>query len=274
VWVSEDSLRAIFSALSRATEQSVAFFVLGRKMQRALRDYIENAELASNPTQLRDVVEQVIRPFDFNAFAFLALPDSGDAPLLISNYDERWQDHYVARSYQKRDPVMLHSRSAITQFTWSREMASRFGPLAEDFFCEAESFNIRSGITIPIPDWRGGFAAMTFATDLRRARLETCLRCNGAALLFLTAHVHSQLRRMLEPLLLIEGVVLTPREHMCLRWAAEGKSQSDIVQITGISARSVARAIESLRAKFGVRTTAQAVAIYAAYKVAKRGKVH
>lgn len=243
-------------------------------MQRIIHGYLEQAESTSSPHQLRDAINPVIRMLDFKAFAFLALSDKGDTPFLVSSYDDRWQNHYVAQSYQKRDPVMLHARSVITQFRWSREMASRFGPLAEDFFYEAESFNIRSGITIPIPDWRGGFAAMTFATDLRDARLETCLRCNGAALLFLTAHVHSQLRRMLKPLLLIEGVVLTPREHMCLRWAAEGKSQPDIVQITGISARSVARAIESLRNKLGVRSTAQAVAIYAAYEVTKNDRVH
>ena len=153
-------------------------------------------------------------------------------------------------------------------------MAARFGPLAEDFFQEADAFDIRSGVTVPIPDWPGGFAAMTFATDQRHARLATCLRCNSAALLFLAAHFHRQLRRMLVPLLLIEGVELTPREHICLRWAAEGKSQPDIVQITGISARSVARDIESLRAKLGVRTTAQAVAIYASNKAAKNGKAH
>lgn len=120
-------------------------------MRRNVDDYLKNAEFASNPDQLCNAIAKVIRPFDFNAFAFLGLPD-GKPPLLISNYDERWQNHYVARSYQRRDPVMLHSRYAVDLFTWSPEMAARFGPLARDFFYEAETFDIRSGVTVPIPD--------------------------------------------------------------------------------------------------------------------------
>lgn len=242
-------------------------------MRRSVDTYLEDAELASNPDQLCKAVANVIRLFDFNAFAFLGLPD-GKPPLLISNYDERWQTHYVAQSYQGRDPVMLHSRCVVDLFTWSPEMAARFGPLARDFFYEAETFDIRSGVTVPIPEWPGGFAAMTFATDRRHAHLTTCLRCHHTALLFVTAHFQGNLRRMLEPVRLIEGAELTPREYECLRWAADGKSQTDIAQITGIPLRTVARDIESLRIKLGVRSTGQAIAIYAAYEATRNRRMH
>lgn len=168
----------------------------------------------------------------------------GKPPLLISNYDERWQTPYVMQSYEKRDPVMLHSRCVIDLFTWSREMVARFGPLAEAFFYEAEAFDIRSGVIVPIPDWPAGFAAMTFAMDQCHARLATCLGYNGATLLFVTAHVQNQLRWMLGPIRLIGDATLTQREYECLKWAAEGKSQTDIAQITGIPLRTVARDIE------------------------------
>jgi DNA-binding CsgD family transcriptional regulator len=203
----------------------------------------------------------------------LALPQ-GNPPLLISNYDDRWQAHYVDREYQSRDPVMLHSRCTVDLFTWSREMAARFGPLAEDFFYEAETFDIRSGVTVPIPDWPGGFAAMTFATDRRHVQLTSCLRCYDAALLFLSAHFQSHLHWMLEPARRIEDAELTAREYICLRWAAAGKSQPDIAQITGISLRCVARDIENIRAKFGVRSITQAVAIFAAYEATKDKRMH
>lgn len=242
-------------------------------MRRNVDDYLENVELASTPDQLREAVVKVVNPLDFNAFAFLVLPNE-KPPLLISNYDERWQKHYVARSYQRRDPVMLQSRRAIDLFTWSPEMAARFGLLARDFFHEAETFDIRSGVTIPIPDWPGGFAAMTFATDRRHVHLTTCLRCHHTALLFVAAHFQSNLHRMLEPVRLIEGAELTPREYECLRWAGEGKSQTDISQITGIPLRTVARDIESLRAKLGVRSTSQAIAIYAAYEATRKRRMH
>jgi len=242
-------------------------------MRRVIHDYIEKTGLASNTDQLRDAMAEVIRPFDFNAFAFLALP-SGKLPLLVSNYDDRWQAHYVDRGYQRRDPVMLNSRCAVDLFTWGREMAAKFGSLAEDFFYEAETFDIRSGVTVPIPDWPGGFAAMTFATDRHHVNLTSCLRCYDAALLFLTAHFQSHLHWMLESGRRIEDAELTAREYICLRWAAAGKSQPDIAQITGISLRTVARDIENLRAKLGVRSITQAVSIFAAYEATKNKRTH
>jgi len=237
-------------------------------MQRIIRDYVEKVEFASTPDQLRDAVAHVIRMFDFNAFAFLALPD-GKPPILISNYDDKWQSHYIERGYQGRDPVMLTSRCVVDLFFWGREMAAKFGPLAQDFFYEAETFDIRSGVTVPIPNWPGGFAAMTFATNRRHAGLTSCLQCNGGALLFVTAHVQRHLRRMLEPVWLIEGAALTPREYTCLKWFAEGKSQADTAQIMDISSRKVARDMETLRAKLGVRSINQAIAIYAAYEATR-----
>jgi DNA-binding CsgD family transcriptional regulator len=243
-------------------------------MQRIIREYLENAELASSPNELRDAVAQLIRPLDFNAFAFLALSDKGSPPILVSNYDERWQTHYIAQGYQRRDPVMLHSRGVADLFSWGRGMAAKFGSLAEDFFYEAETFDIRSGVTVPIPDWPGGFAAMTFATDQRHVHLTSCLRCYDAALLFLTAHFQSHLQWILEPVRRIEDAELTAREYVCLRWVAAGKSQPDISQITGISLRTVARDIENLRAKLGVRSITQAVSIFATYEATKNKRMH
>lgn len=243
-------------------------------MQRFIREFLDQVEIANSPSQLGDAIAGLIGSFDFNAFAFLALSSNGERPLLISNYDKKWQTHYMAQGYQDRDPVMLHSRYASDLFTWGSEMAAGFGPMACDFFHEAESFDIRSGVTVPIPEWPNGFAAMTFATDRRRAQLTTCLRCNRTALLFVTAHFHNHLRRMREPIRLVEGAELTPREYECLKWAARGKSQSDIVQITGISSRSVARDIENLRAKLGVRSITQAIAIFAAYEATGTKKLH
>lgn len=259
--------------LARAAERSAALFDIEVHMRRVIHDYLEHAEAALTPDQLGETVARMIHHFDFSAFAFLALPN-GKAPLLISNYDDRWQTHYVDHGYQRRDPVMLHSRRAVDLFTWSREMAAKFGPLAEDFFYEAETFDIRSGVTVPIPDWPGGFAAMTFATDRRHVHLTTCLRCYDVALLFLTTHFQSHLHWMLEPVRRIDGAELTAREYLCLRWTAKGKSQPDIAQITGISLRSVARDIENLRAKLGVRSITQAVAIFAAYEATKNKRIH
>ena len=240
-------------------------------MYQMIRSYLERSEYARTPDQLRDAVSAIIAPIDFHSFAFLAL---GEPPFLISTYPIEWTGHYVAQGYQRRDPVILHSHRVRDLFMWGAAFAKRFGPGARDFFHEAEAFDISSGATIPIPDWPGGLAAMTFATDRRQPQLTTCLRCNGAALLFITAHFNGRLRQMLEPTRLIEGAVLTAREYELLRWAAEGKSSADTAQITGLSHRIVARDLESVRAKLGVRSIGKAIALFAAYEATRNRNTH
>jgi len=87
-------------------------------MRRTIRDYIEHAESASNSDQLRDAIAIVIGPFDFNAFAFLALPDLENPPFLVFNYDERWQTRHIVQGHERRDPVRLHSSAAAK---WPRD---------------------------------------------------------------------------------------------------------------------------------------------------------
>lgn len=242
-------------------------------MYQVVRDYLERSEYACSPDQLRDAVSAVVAPIDFFAFAFLALPD-GRQPLLISTYPPDWTDHYIAQGYQRRDPVILHSYQVFDLFTWSPQMAKRFGLGARDFFCEAASFNIRCGITIPIHDWPGGLAAMTFATDRRMVRFDTCPNCDALALLFIALHFSNHLRWMLEPVRVIEGAMLTAREYQCLSWAAEGKSHIDTAQIMDLTVRIVSRDLESVRGKLGVRSIHQAIALFAASETARKRNMH
>lgn len=228
------------------------------------RDFLERSKYAHNSEQLRDAVSAVIAPMDIFAFAILAPPE-GAKPLLISTYPPDWINHYIAQGYQRRDPVILRSSHVFDLITWDSQVAKRFGPGARDFFIEAEAFNIRCGITVPIHDWPGGLAAMTFVTDCRRHQYISCLPCNALALLLVALHFSNHLRRMLEPVRLTEGAELTPREFEILGWAAEGKSSTDIAPIVNVSHRIVARDLERIRAKLGVRSINQAVVAYAAY---------
>lgn len=232
-------------------------------MYQIIQDYLEQSQYARSPEDLRDAVDAVIALLDFHSFAFLAL---GKTPFLISSYPIAWTGHYIAQDYQRRDPVMLFSERMTELFMWSPEFAKQFGPLAEDFFYEAETFDIRSGVTVPVLDWPGGLAAMTFATDRRQPQLTTCVDCNRGVLLFIALHFKNHLRLMLEPRRLLEGAALTAREYECLGWAAEGKSQADTAQIMNVSVRIVVRDLENVRSKLGVRSIMQAVALYGAHR--------
>ena len=54
-------------------------------------------------------------------------------------------------------------------------------------------------------------------------------------------------------------VTLTPRERLCLEWAAHGKSRTDIGLIIGLSPRTVKFHLENAQRKLNVSRTTQAV---------------
>ena len=57
------------------------------------------------------------------------------------------------------------------------------------------------------------------------------------------------------------GRQTAPREIECLKWAAQGKSAWETGRIHGISRHTVAFYLDNAKAKLGVRSTVQAVAL-------------
>jgi len=234
-------------------------------MHRIVQEYFEGVDYAAGPSELCDTISTTAIALGFQAFAFLAVSAESE-PILISTYPKEWTDCYIERGYEGRDPVILRAGCVREAFVWDRSVASDFGDDARAFFCEAEKFDIRCGLTIPLPGLRRGFSAMTFVTDQGGESLATRLHSCGQALLFMAYHFRSHLRRSLEPTFLLEGVEITPRERECLEWAARGKSRRDTAEIMAISRRMVVRDLENVKDKLGVRTIGQAIAIYTAWK--------
>ena len=235
------------------------------KMHRIVRNYFECIESVIGQRELCSAVHATANSLGFHSFAFLTLPDERQ-PLLVSTYPKEWTCRYIAGGYEGRDPVVLRACMAQRPFVWSRDMVEHFDRDAKDFFFEAEKFDICCGLTVPLPGIRVGKAAMTFAAHRGSKALGTCLSDCEPFLLFMAYHFRSHMCRMLEPVIVVEGAELTSRERQCLEWAMQGKSRSVTAQIMFITTRMVIRDLESAKAKLGVQTIGQAIAIYAAWK--------
>jgi LuxR family transcriptional regulator, activator of conjugal transfer of Ti plasmids len=83
-------------------------------------------------------------------------------------------------------------------------------------------------------------------------------------------YFHAHVNRKLISDRIVDGDILSPREFECLDWAAQGKSAWEIGRILGISQHTVAAYLGNAKAKLGVRTTVQAVALLTASKSIKR----
>jgi LuxR family transcriptional activator of conjugal transfer of Ti plasmids len=235
-------------------------------MHRVFWNYVDQLEAAANNRQLREALEMVTAGLDLPLVAYLALPDKPKGrPKLITNYPEGWRSLYIARGYQRSDPIMIRAHHAPNPFGWGPRFAALSGLAAPDgFFDEAAAHGIRHGYTIPIHDGHCPVAALSFATDQRLPLFNRSIRRNIGPLCLIAFTFHQRAQRKAFPIGPDGKICLTWREQQILDWKMQGKSANDIAGIVKIKPRSAVWHIENAKTKIGVRTSHQAVSILAA----------
>lgn len=128
-------------------------------------------------------------------------------------------------------------------------------------FEEADKFGIRCGFTFAILDDRCVIAALSFATDERRAGFARALLEHAQSLRLVATVFHEHAKRFWTIDRMVGGVVLSPREYQCLEWSARGKSAGEIAIILGIAERTAGFHLDSARAKLRVSSLRQAIVL-------------
>ncbi|MER8975054.1 autoinducer binding domain-containing protein, partial [Mesorhizobium sp. M0800] len=164
--------------------------------------------------------------------------------------------------YQSVDPVIVRARCGGYPFRWGSALLGVEPSEAEQrVFDEAAQFGICCGLTIPIIDHRGNFAAMTFAADERDPAFFRVAERYEDDLPYVAACFHMFARRKLSADRIVDGVPLTAREYECAQWAVRGKTAWEMGCILGITQRTAEFHLDNARRKLGVRTRSQLVAL-------------
>lgn len=235
-------------------------------MRKIFQSFVDRLMDSTNADELRQGMAETASALDLCCFAYLFVsPQPSASPLLISNYPPTWTSHYLQERYHEFDPVIAEALRRPLPFEWGPSL----GPAvhterARDLFEEAARFGIRHGFTVPVHDSTGAIAAITFATDKRRASFVHAMTRDAQVLQLIAMYFHAHARRKLRQVHSVNGVTLSRREIECLNWAAQGKSAWEIGRIIGISRHTVVFHLDNARAKLGVRSTIQAVARLAA----------
>jgi DNA-binding CsgD family transcriptional regulator len=228
-------------------------------MEYVFQAFLDDIELAGNIHQLRAVLAAIITGLGLGSYAYLALSNSlSRRPRLVSNYDARWTDYYLAKRYEQRDPVILRSLRDPEAFEWGPDTAwSGTSAWVRDFFHEAASFGIHAGLTIPMGRWQGGRAALTFAADCRSEILAAIRHCAGE-LRMIAYSFHKQVRNLFHPSYVVEGVSLSLRQVQCLEWLARGKTIEETAMLLKVKPSTIKQHLQIVREKLGVHTSAHA----------------
>ena len=212
----------------------------------------------------RDTVFNLGKNLGFDQTLLAIFPDR-EAPIeasfafLHSNYSSNWRAKYDDESLGYVDPTVTHCLTKSTPLIWSPELFST--RRQQEMYEEACSYNLRSGITLPIHGPNGEVGILCFVSDTRAGKdfmhhaydkmpEVSCLR----DFIFESS---AQFRRA--PLIPGERPELTRCELECLKWSAVGKTSWETAKILLCTEATVNFHFSNIRRKMNVTTRRQAV---------------
>lgn len=215
-----------------------------------------------SPQRLNHIMEALTCELDFRHFAII---EHGDLRLgmpqivCFENYPPIWRDRFIEDQLYLHDPVLRACLTTGLGFEWSdvpRMLRCLTGTQRRILAC-ARREGLGLGYSVPynVPGERRGSCsfALKFGRDMPRANLLPASIIGGFAF-------HAA-RRLLRPGPRLSAVELTPRQIDCLILAAQGKSDSVIGQLLGLSKNTVTSYMTAARQRFGVATREQLIVV-------------
>lgn len=220
-----------------------------------LRDWLS---LAQDREAVQKTLQRYANEHGFDWFTYLSLHEANVYGL--SNYPEEWQRHYLDCQLFSIDPIVEAVNPRRGAFGWS-ESEPPVIPRKDhrEFFGVARSFEIRSGISIPIFGAFGRRALITFAS--RQANAESELLADTFSVLALGAFIDGFFRDRYQEMMNAPDCPLTETQLETLSWLLNGKSNADIAVLRNTTKRAVEYQLQNIRARLNVVNTYQAVGV-------------
>ncbi|RYH70122.1 MAG: LuxR family transcriptional regulator [Alcaligenaceae bacterium] len=185
----------------------------------------------------------------------LPLPLTNPKTFVVSNHPMEWQRRYTEAGYVAIDPSVLHGRRSQTPLVWDEQLFAK----ERKFWDEAHSAGLRVGWAQSSLDGLGIGGMLTMS---RSGELLTPaeLKHKESKMRWLVNIAHLTMARAITPKLQSNtGVHLTVREVEVLKWAADGKTSSEISDILCIATDTVNFHIKNSVTKLGAANKTAAV---------------
>lgn len=207
---------------------------------------------------LRKAVADLIHDLGFGGFAFLHVEPSHT--VAVSNYPDEWQRRYLEKNYPSIDPIVKSARARLRPFTWGTgNLRSAETRKIRRFYEEANDFGIRSGISIPVRTAFQHISMLTLASD--RPSLSLATDIDQIAAITAVGYLHAKIEHQSGDVVGGNICELTPKQALCLKWSAEGKTMRDIAVLENMSFATVNFHLNNARKALDACSLAQATAI-------------
>lgn len=190
------------------------------------------------------------------SFMFLKGATQSNAPLdttLQTSYPDEWIDRYMRHKYWEVDPVSDLAKRSIRPFFWGQgPFLRRFARRQQLVFEEADAFDIKYGLTIPVRGIEGELSVFNVVSS-SKSHLKDVTREAEARIFTAAVDTHElTLESLNEAQTNVQpDVNLSKRELECLSWTLEGKTAGEIATILGISVSTVNQHASSASNKLG-----------------------
>lgn len=198
---------------------------------------------------------RIVERAGFDKFIYLDIRPS--ATRLVSNVALQWQERYLTGNWASLDPVVMSARKSLRAFRWElKQWASLARSEGSDFFVASQATGICGGLSIPVRTGFGHLAILTMTTAQPDRFSDLVLDEVTAATA--VAQLHCRLQNCAGAATVAS---LTPKQALCLRWVAEGKSMKDIAVMEEIKSSTVVFHLNNARKTLEAVSLPQATAI-------------
>ena len=226
--------------------------------------FVESLQQCQSSSEVGAAFSSMIAPY---GFTMVSCGGSRDTPsgrvwdFFFNTWPAEWLLEYQKNDYVRHDLVPALARLSPTPFTWIEALRDRRQtPKQVEFHYWVRQLGIIDGFAVPIHLPAGDIGLCVSISTHVIEDAEERLALHLASL-----YAHDRCRALGGS---IEAssvkTPLSPRELECLKWVLDGKSDTDIGKILGISHTTAHFHIERVKKKLGVRTRTQAAAMIVA----------
>lgn len=223
--------------------------------------FIEGLPQCKSSQEVGAAFHDFIRPHGFVAAACGESRETVEGrswDFFFNTWPVEWLLQYQRNDYVRHDLVPVMARISMQSFSWREALAGRTPTTKQrEHYDWALSLGIADAFAVPVHYPGDDFGLCVSIAD---HPVEGSFERSTLQMASLFAH---QRCRQLGGLRGASSAQtpLTPREVDCLRWVLDGKSDTDIGKILGISHTTVHFHVERVKKKLGVRTRTQAAAM-------------
>lgn len=240
-----------------------------------LDDEMLTVAVAQDLGALEDSIQRYTHGAGFDRYGLIVIHDdlSSESSCVVlgglnntpSEYLDEWADPEAGR----RDPVMQQSKHTAAPIVYGQDTYVRAG-LVEKWERQAP-YGYANGIcsTYHLPQSLHVFFGIDRCTALPASRIELATIVARCHLFGSFVQCAALSLFPVEPLVGRSAIRLSPREHECLQWAAEGKTAWETGMILSIAEGSVAKVLASAIRKLDCASKPQAVV-----KALRLGLIH